>query len=252
VIGKDITRFHCVIWPAMLHAAGEAVPERVWAHGFISFGGDRFSKSAGVTLELGEAVSRYGPDALRYFLLREVGFASDGEFSWERFDARYVSDLADGLGNLASRSLAMVEKYCDGAVPVAEAETTLDADGVKALDEYTAAMDAFDLRGGAEAAGRLVGQANQYIVATAPWALAKKGEKAALDQVLASLVRCLSRLALMYWPFMPGKSAELWTALGWPEPIGVGGLSSGKVPRVAGLEARKTPGLFPKPSIPNS
>ncbi len=106
VVGKDITRFHCVIWPAMLHAAGEALPERVWAHGFIYYGSDRFSKSAGVKLELREAIARHGPDALRFFLLREVGFANDGTFSWERFDERYISDLADGLGNLVSRSLA--------------------------------------------------------------------------------------------------------------------------------------------------
>jgi methionyl-tRNA synthetase len=106
VVGKDITRFHCVIWPAMLEAAGEPLPERVWAHGFIYYGGDRFSKSAGVRLELNEAIARHGADALRYFLLREVGFANDGNFSWERFDERYTSDLADGLGNLASRSLA--------------------------------------------------------------------------------------------------------------------------------------------------
>jgi methionyl-tRNA synthetase len=96
VVGKDITRFHCVIWPAMLCAAGLPMPEQVWAHGFIHFGGDRLSKSAGVRLDLQEAIRRHGPDALRYFLIREVGFANDGNFTWERFDERYVADLADG------------------------------------------------------------------------------------------------------------------------------------------------------------
>src|SRR5882672_4210148 len=101
VVGKDITRFHCVIWPAMLKAAGEELPGGVWAHGFINYEGDRLSKSAGVRLDLKEAIARHGPDALRYFLIREVGFDGDGNFSWERFDERYTADLADGLGNLA-------------------------------------------------------------------------------------------------------------------------------------------------------
>ncbi len=135
VVGKDITRFHTVIWPAMLAAAGEALPEQVWAHGFIYLGGDRFSKSAGCPARAVEAIAHHGPDALRYFLLREVGFSGDGEFSWERFDARYTSDLADGLGNLASRSLAMIEKYRSGVVPEG-AETPLDAAGERTLAAY--------------------------------------------------------------------------------------------------------------------
>ncbi len=120
VIGKDITRHHCVVWPAMLEAAGLPLPERVWAHGFIGLGGERFSKSAGVKLDLGTAIDRYGPDAFRYFLLREIPFDGDGDFSMERFDERYVADLADAFGNLASRVLAMLERYRGGAVPARE------------------------------------------------------------------------------------------------------------------------------------
>ncbi|HEX5632593.1 MAG TPA: methionine--tRNA ligase, partial [Gemmatimonadales bacterium] len=205
VIGKDITRFHCVIWPAMLQAAGEALPEHVWAHGFVYLGGERFSKSAGVKLELDEAIDRFGPDAFRYFLLREIPWDGDGNFSWERFEERYVSELADGLGNLASRSLAMIEKYRGGVVPPADEVTPLDQTGLDVARRFAAAMDALDLRGGAEVAWELVARANGYIVETAPWALAKAGRDAELDVVLASLFRTLYRLAGMVWPIMPGK-----------------------------------------------
>lgn len=249
VIGKDITRFHCVIWPAMLHAAGEEVPDRVWAHGFIYFGGDRFSKSAGVRLDLNEAIARHGPDALRYFLLREVGFAADGNFTWERFDERYVSDLADGLGNLASRSLAMIEKYRGGVVPDG-AQTSLDKAGSEALARYAEAMDAFDLKGGAEAAWTLVTAANQYIVQTAPWGLAKLEKTAELDAALASLARCLVRLAVMAGPFLPGKAQELWEHLGQDASV-TGGWRQAEGPNPATAKVRKPEGLFPKPPPPN-
>jgi methionyl-tRNA synthetase len=250
VVGKDITRFHCVIWPAMLRAAGLPLPERVWAHGFIYFGGDRLSKSAGVRLDLQEAISRHGADALRYFLLRDVGFANDGNFTWERFDERYVADLADGLGNLASRSLAMIEKYRGGVVPEAR-ETALDRAGAAATTAYAEAMDRLDLRGGADAAWELVTAANQYIVQTAPWSLAKQGKDRELDDVLASLARCLTRLAVLIGPFMPGKAQELWEVLGqnarlatsWP---------AAEHPDVTKRTVRKPEGLFPKPTTANS
>ncbi|HET9011429.1 MAG TPA: class I tRNA ligase family protein, partial [Gemmatimonadaceae bacterium] len=101
IVGKDITRFHAIIWPAMLEAAQVPLPDRVWGHGFVLLGGERFSKSAGVKLDLNEAIDRFGPDAFRYFLLREVPFDNDGTFSWERFEERYTADLANALGNLA-------------------------------------------------------------------------------------------------------------------------------------------------------
>ena len=246
VVGKDITRFHCVIWPAMLHAAGEALPERVWAHGFIYFGGDRLSKSAGVRLDLREAINRHGPDALRYFLLREVGFANDGSFTWERFDERYTSDLADGLGNLASRTLAMIEKYRGGLVP-AGASTSLDAAGAEAVARYRAAMDTLDLRGGAEAAWELVTAANQYIVQTAPWALAKQARDRELDDALHALAGCLVRLAVMVHPFMPGKAGELWGYLGQSAPLPAS-WAQAEAPQAVGAQVRKPEGLFPRPA----
>jgi methionyl-tRNA synthetase len=249
VVGKDITRFHCVIWPAMLAAAGEPLPGGVWAHGFIYYGGDRFSKSSGVRLDLQEAITRHGPDALRYFLLRDIGFANDGNFTWERFDERYLSDLADGLGNLASRSLAMIEKYRGGVVPP-DGATSLDETGEAAVTAYASAMDALDLRGAADAAWGLVTSANQYIVQTAPWALAKQGRDAELDQALGALARCLNRLAVLALPFMPGKAEELWRHLGQVAPIS-GAWRQAEHPAAAGQQVRKPEGLFPKPSPAN-
>jgi methionyl-tRNA synthetase len=249
VVGKDITRFHGVIWPAMLHAAGEALPERVWAHGFIYFGGDRFSKSAGVKLDLREAIARHGPDALRYFLLREVGFAGDGNFTWERYDERYVADLADGLGNLTSRSLAMIEKYRAGTVPDGPS-ASLDTAGEDALREYAIAMDALDLRGGAEAAWGLVTAANQFIVQAAPWTLAKQQKEQELDQVLAALARCLVRLAVLIEPFMPGKARELWHHLGQDATLS-GAWQLAVAPRISRAQVRKPAGLFPKAELPS-
>src|SRR6266853_1394510 len=111
VIGKGITRFHCVIWPAMLLAAELPLPRAVWAHGYVQWSGTKMSKTAGTVVTLDEAIERHGADALRYFLLREVGFEGDGDFTWERFDARYTSELADTLGNLVSRALTMIVNY---------------------------------------------------------------------------------------------------------------------------------------------
>ncbi|MEO8200979.1 MAG: methionine--tRNA ligase, partial [Gemmatimonadota bacterium] len=176
VIGKGITRFHCVIWPAMLLAAGLDLPREVWAHGYVQWEGTKMSKTAGTAVDLATAIARHGPDPLRFFLLREVGFTNDGDFTWERFDERYNSDLADGLGNLASRSLAMLVKYREGKVPQPVTPTRLDLAGDEAVQAYAAAMEALDLRAGIDAAWALVTAANQYIVQTAPWNLAKNGE----------------------------------------------------------------------------
>jgi methionyl-tRNA synthetase len=247
VIGKGITRFHCVIWPAMLLSAGIALPRRVWAHGYVQWEGVKMSKTAGTAVSLESAIERHGPDALRYFLLREVGMESDGNFTWERFDERYTADLADGLGNLASRSLAMLAKYREGVVPADTLDTPLDAAGARALSAYAEAMDAFDVRRGAEVAWELVTEANQYIVKTAPWALAKAGQLPELDRALASLARCLYRLTVLSAPFLPEKAAVLWQALGQP------GRPEGAIweslagPKLAGARTSKPPVLFPKP-----
>ena len=248
IVGKGITRFHCVIWPAMLLAAGVALPRRVWAHGYVQWGGAKMSKTAGTAVTLGDAIDRHGPDALRYFLLREVGYENDGNFSWERFDKRYTSDLADGLGNLASRSLAMLAKFRGGIVPATAAATPLDEAGAATVDAYAGAMDGLALREGAEAAWNLVSAANLFIQQTAPWSLARQGKDAELDAVLAALARCLLRLALLTSPFIPLKAQVLWEALGQPGEAARADWGRARKPDMAGAATQKPDGLFPKPA----
>jgi len=214
VIGKDITRFHCIYWPAMLMSAGLELPRGVWAHGFLTFEGRRFSKSAGVWVELDDAIARHGPDAFRYYLLREVPWNGDGDFSWTRFDERYTADLADDLGNLVNRTLSMIERYRAGVVP-AGARTSLDERAAVVLDAYRAAMDANLLHQGAAAAMELASAANAFVVERAPWQQVKDPALASeLDTTLGSLARALATLATLLEPFMPGKMAELASRLG--------------------------------------
>lgn len=250
VIGKDITRFHAVIWPAMLMAAELPLPRQVWAHGFVQLGGERFSKSAGVKLDLGEAVDRFGADAFRYVLLREVPFDGDGNFSWERFAERYTSDLANALGNLASRAIAMVEKYRDGVVPAAPApaEEGEDAADVAA---YHAAMDGRDgwlLHEGLAAVARQTARANEYVAATTPWAVAKDpARRAELDAILASLIRRLARQLVQLAPVLPGKAEEAWAQLGAPGTAAGVPFAQLAALDPAGWTVRKRAPLFPRP-----
>src|SRR5437016_5709885 len=198
VVGKGITRFHCVIWPAMLLAAELPPPRAVWAHGYVQWSGTKMSKTAGTAVTLGEAIDRHGADALRYFLLREVGFDNDGDFTWERFDARYTSELADTVGNLVSRALTMIVNYRGGPVPrdPTHPDTPLEAAARGALAAYARAMDANRLQEGAAQLVALASAANRYVEETAPYKLAKQPERAAeLDSVLANLARTVARIA---------------------------------------------------------
>jgi methionyl-tRNA synthetase len=253
VIGKDITRFHAVIWPAMLEAAEVALPDRVWAHGFVLLAGERFSKSAGVRLDLNEAIDRFGADAFRYFLLREVPFDADGNFSWERFEERYNADLANAFGNLASRVISMVERYCEGTVPRGGRTSVDDADAAD-LSLYHQAMDGtrgFLLH---EALGHLwhtVSRANEYVQSQAPWALAKDpARRADLDTTLASLVRQLARQAVCVAPFMPEKAQALWEQLGGSGSITDQRFEALTALDVTGWRVRKGEPLFPKEARP--
>jgi methionyl-tRNA synthetase len=253
IIGKDITRFHVVIWPAMLQAAGLPLPRQVWAHGFVQLGGERFSKSAGVKLDLGEAIDRYGVDAFRYVLLREVPFDGDGNFSWERFEERYTSDLANALGNLASRATAMVEKYCGGVVPTA-AVPDAEADDHTDLAAYHAALDGargWLLHDGLSAVSRMTARANEYTAAMAPWQLAKDpARRGELEQCLASLIRRLARQAVLLAPYMPTKAQALWETVGGAGQVA--DLRFDAVPTMdpAGWTVHKGEGLFPRPVPP--
>jgi methionyl-tRNA synthetase len=223
VIGKDITRFHCVIWPAMLRSAGLPLPERVWAHGFVMLaGGERFSKSAGVRVELAEAVGRHGPDAFRYFMLREVPFDADGAFSWERFDDRYTADLANAFGNLLSRTVAMIERYCAGIVPPG-LPNEVDAADAGEYERYREAMDGgrgYLLHEALRHVWATVARGNEYVDRQAPWKLAKDpAQRPALEAVLATLVRQLARQAVHIAPFMPDRAQEVWRQLGAPRSV---------------------------------
>jgi methionyl-tRNA synthetase len=218
VIGKDITRLHAVIWPAMLASAGLPLPRRVWGHGFAYFRGERFSKSGAMKLDLGEAIDRYGADAFRYFLMREIPWDADGSFTWERFDERYAADLANDLGNLVNRVLSMVSRYRGGLVTAA-GRSELDTQVDSIVERYSNRMDRLMLHEGAALAMEAVSEANGFVGARAPWKLAKEESRAAeLDETLASLVRTLGIVATILSPFMPGKSAEIWRRLGTGSP----------------------------------
>jgi methionyl-tRNA synthetase len=249
VIGKDITRLHCVVWPAMLQSAELPLPRRVWVHGFVNFAGERFSKSAGVKIEVSDAVQRFGTDALRYFLMREVPFDSDGNFSWERFEERYNAELANALGNLASRSVSMVERYAGGDVPAAS-RTGIDEADAADLVAYREAMDGsrgYLLHDALRSVWRTVARGNEYVDRQAPWKLAKDpNAREELETTLGSLVRQLARTAVALFPFMPAKSQELWRQLGAPGEVGAQRFDALMELDGAGWRVAKGGPLFPK------
>lgn len=222
VIGKDITRFHCVIWPAMLLSAGLELPDTVWGHGFVKIGGGKLSKSEARLLDLDPLIDRHGPDAFRYFLLREIPWDRDRDFPsadefLRQFDERYNSDLANDLGNLLNRTLTMVRKYRDGIV-AGSAATELDAVIDSAVEAYDTAMREHRLHDGLDAAMSIVRAANGFIDAEQPWKLARDpGQDRHLSDVLASLVRGLATTAVALEPFIPTKAAEMWRRLGGDE-----------------------------------
>jgi methionyl-tRNA synthetase len=248
LIGKDITRFHALIWPAMLMAAGLEVPKRIWVHGFVLVGGTRVSKSAGGNLDLRDAIGRFGPDAFRYFLMREIPFDGDGSFSWERFGERYNADLANAFGNLASRAISMVERYCDAVIPKGERNEIDEADA-KDLEAYHASIGprGFLLHDALRAVWLTIARANEYVDHQAPWKLAKDPAlRAELESTLATLMRQLTRQAVYLWPFMPNKSEELWKALGAPGSVGEMRFIGLEKLNPTGWRVQKGPSLFPK------
>jgi methionyl-tRNA synthetase len=248
LIGKDITRFHALIWPAMLWAAGLEAPKRIWAHGFVLVGGSRVSKSTGGNLDLRDAIGRFGPDAFRYFLMREIPFDGDGSFSWERFGERYNADLANAFGNLASRAISMVERYCDGVIPKG-GRNEIDAADAKDLEAYHASIGprGFLLHDALRAVWLTIARANEYVDRQAPWKLAKDPAlRVELESTLATLMRQLTRQAVYLWPFMPNKAEELWKALGAPGSVGEMRFSGLDRLNPTGWKVDKGPSLFPK------
>jgi methionyl-tRNA synthetase len=248
LIGKDITRFHALVWPAMLMAAEIEVPRRIWAHGFVLVGGSRVSKSTGGNLDLRDAIGRFGPDAFRYFLMREVPFDGDGNFSWERFGERYNADLANAFGNLASRTISMVERYCGAVVPKGE-RNEIDAADAKDLEAYHASIGprGFMLHDALRAVWLTVARANEYVDRQAPWKLAKDpASRAELEKTLATVIRQLVRQAVYLFPFMPNKAEELWKSLGAPGSPGDMRFDRLDSLDPSGWKVDKGPPLFPK------
>ena len=243
VIGKDITRFHCVYWPAMLMSADVALPRSVWAHGFLTIDGKKISKSEGVWLELDDVVRIHGPDAFRYYVLRDVPWNGDGDFSLQRFEERYTAELADNLGNLANRAISMIERYRAAVVPEG-GDTSLDSDIAAALVRYRTAMDAQLLHQGVAAAVQLSSAANQYVDARAPWSQAKDPKQAGeLDVTLAALARCVAVLSSLLFPFMPSKMAALAERLGLET---VPSLDTVATLQLTGRHVHRGDVLFPK------
>ncbi len=215
IIGKDITRFHCVIWPAMLMSAGLPLPRQVFGHGFVQFKGQKMSKSLGTVLDPIDAADRFGPDPLRLYLVKEIPYGQDGDFSWERFEERYNVDLANNLGNLVNRLAVMTEKYRQGRLPAAPgAPGRLAGVAEDVVRCYRRAMDGFALHEAAAAAFGLVDAANEYIAETEPWSLAKRGEQDRLTQVLCDEVEAVRIAALLLLPIMPGSAAEILRRMG--------------------------------------
>ena len=219
VIGKDITRFHTVIWPAMLMSAKLPLPRQVFAHGFMTLNGQRMSKSLGTIVDPLEAASRHGVDPLRLYLVKEIGFGNDGDFAWQRFDERYNADLANNLGNLVSRLAAMADKYRDGRLMPAGGPGRLADVAASAVADYRRAMDVFALEAGVAEAFRIVDATNEFIASSEPWALARDEANAdRLSQVLFDAAEAVRVAALLLLPVMPKSAAEILRRVGDTSP----------------------------------
>lgn len=209
IIGKDITRFHCIIWPAMLLAAGLPLPKLVFAHGFITAEGEKMSKTVGNVVEPSHVLEKQPADVLRYYLMREVPFDGDGDFSWQKFEQRYNADLANDLGNLVNRTLSMIQRYRDGVVPK-PGEADLRADAEAMTKTYCERMNDLDF---SEALARLwqfVSRANQYVEESAPWKLAKDpAMNTRLDAVLYNLAEAVRLISVLVTPVMPNIAMKI-------------------------------------------
>lgn len=218
VVGKDILRFHAVIWPAMLMAAGLEPPKQVFGHGWLLVGGEKMSKSKLTGIAPNEITDVFGSDAFRYYFMKAIGFGSDGSFSWEDLSARYTAELANGFGNLASRTIAMVARYFDGQIPEPGPQGDADAEiqrvALAAAKDADAAMQRVAIHEAIAKIWTLVDELNNYITVQEPWVLAKSADtRERLATVLYTAAEGLRFLAVLLAPVMPQATEKLWQAL---------------------------------------
>ena len=252
LIGKDILRFHAVYWPAMLMAGGVEPPDQVWAHGFLTVGGQKMSKTNATGIHPFELVEHFGVDSYRYSFMREIQFGQDGSFSWESMVDRHNADLANGLGNLASRILAMLGTSFDGVVPEPIAGgvegdlPSLCEDVARRYDEH---MSELALSQALADVWEVVGRANGYLVERQPWNVAKdRDRRDELAGIMYASAETLRILAVLIQPIMPGAAGRLWAQLGIEQP-----LAAQRLPQAAvwgglepGTRTAKGEALFPR------
>ncbi|HLH20374.1 MAG TPA: methionine--tRNA ligase [Bryobacteraceae bacterium] len=222
LIGKEIVRFHAIYWPAFLMAAGLPLPKRIFAHGWLLFEESKMSKSRGNIVRAEPIKDVMGVDALRYFLLREVVFGQDGSFSYDALIGRYNSDLANGLGNLASRTLTMIHQYRKGVVPQSEGDGEIAALAGATIGTAQDLFDRFEYSKGLEAVWTLISAVDKFIVERAPWKLARSGESdapARLDNTLYTAAEALRIATALLYPVLPQSTPKIWAQLAMAEPI---------------------------------
>ncbi len=243
LIAKDILRFHTVYWPALLMAAEIELPEHVFVHGYLLMDGEKMSKSLGNVLDPFAVIDRFGADALRFYLLREVPFGQDGSVSTASFEVRYETELANELGNLASRTVGMLSRYRDGEVGEGDLDPILADDFEGLVEQLRAHIDRAELTQALDLLWQRVRRLNRYVEERAPWTLAKDpGQAQELGRVLRTLVEGLRTVTVLLWPFIPNSAERLLATLEAPElALSEARLGSGHVLRV-----REIAPLFPK------